>query len=390
MNTWWTRGVQLLGAMTLVAAATAGAACGGGGGGAPGADAGPAQPGTDGGGLLGDGGGLLGNGPNLTAITVVPATASIESLDGAAVTQAFTVQGTFDNGTTLTLTNGVSWSSGEPQIGSLSSSGLFTASGALGGVVSVQASYKGQNATASLTVKLHLEQNVANVPGNVQTQLGGASTPDSSIVWAYPYDGTVWPRGLLAPILQWNGGAATDDYYVHLKSPTFELDAFTTATGAPSSHVALDATTWEKFTDSTSGATQVTVARWNGTAATLIAEPHLDGRSRVDARDHLLLVEQPRTRPAHQAGRRAAGRLREPGAARRPEPVCAVELPDDVPHGERGRLDARQRGRRLRRQLQPSHQPAHRVPRRHVGAVVGRREQLVGRPLEQLGGVAHR
>ncbi|HEY8086957.1 MAG TPA: hypothetical protein VIF09_03910, partial [Polyangiaceae bacterium] len=108
--------------------------------------------------------------------------------------------------------------------------------------------------------------------GAVQTALGGATAPDASVVWAYPYDGTVWPRGLLAPILQWNGGAATDDYYVHVKSPTFELDDFTTSTGSPASQIALDATTWEKLTDSTSGASQVTVARWNGTTATLIAD----------------------------------------------------------------------------------------------------------------------
>ena len=39
------------------------------------------------------------------------------------------------------------------------------------------------------------------------TALQGATQPDASVVWTYPYDGTVWPRGLLPPILQWNGGA---------------------------------------------------------------------------------------------------------------------------------------------------------------------------------------
>jgi hypothetical protein len=106
----------------------------------------------------------------------------------------------------------------------------------------------------------------------VQSGLQTASTPDASVVWAYPYDGTAWARGLLPPTLQWNGGAATDDYYVHIVSPTFELQQFTAATGAPSSQLALDATTWRLFTDSTSGATQVTVARWDGASDSVIAE----------------------------------------------------------------------------------------------------------------------
>ncbi len=274
MSFRWNRGMQLLGAVAVLGAAVTGAACGGGSGNGGGysADAGPVSSGGDAGNLTKDGGTLLGNSPNLLTISVTPATAAIESLNGAPVTQAFTAQGHYDDGSTATLSTGVTWTSGEPQIGSLGATGLYTASGALGGVVAIQASYKGQNGAAQLTVKLHLQKNGSNIPGAVQTALGGATAPDAGVVWAYPYDGTVWPRGLLPPILQWNGGAATDDYYVHVKSPTFELDDFTTATGAPASQVALDATTWEKFTDSTSGATQVTVARWNGTTATLIAD----------------------------------------------------------------------------------------------------------------------
>src|SRR6202043_1959798 len=77
-------------------------------------------------------------------------------------------------------------------------------------------------------------------PPSVQTAVQGPTAPDGSVVWAYPYDGTVWPRGLLPPILQWNGGAATDDYYVHIVSPTFELQQFSLSSGAPASQIALD------------------------------------------------------------------------------------------------------------------------------------------------------
>ena len=55
-------------------------------------------------------------------------------------------------------------------------------------------------------------------------------------------------------------------------SPTFELQEFTTSTDAPTSRLLLDATTWGKLIDSTAGATQITVARWDGTNATQIAK----------------------------------------------------------------------------------------------------------------------
>ena len=266
------RWVQVFGGIALFAAATAAVGCGGGSKAGYTSDAGQGTPpATDSGSLTGDGGSLI-NGAQLQSITVDPATASVESLNGASVTQAFTVTGHFDNGTSAPLTTNVSWGADQPQVGAIDGTGLYTASGSIGGVVSVQASYMGQNASATLTVKLHLQQNSANAPGTVQSSLQGASAPDSSVVWAYPYDGTVWPRGLTAPILQWNGGAATDIYYVHIQSPTFELDDFTTATGAPASQVAPDDTTWTEFVDSTSGGTQFSVARWDGTAATLIAD----------------------------------------------------------------------------------------------------------------------
>ncbi|HEY3819928.1 MAG TPA: hypothetical protein VGL81_22340 [Polyangiaceae bacterium] len=269
MTTMVSRGVQLLGVLSVVVAAVA-AGCGGGGskapGTAPGGDAG--SSGSDGGGF-GDGS-LIGSG-TIKSMSISPATATITSTNGAPVTQPYTLNVEYANGTTAAVSANVTWTTDSPVIGAIGSTGVYTANGSLGGVVQVSASYMGQSATAPLTVKLLLQQNPGNVPAGLQAGLQGATAPDASVVWAYPYDGTVWARGLLPPTLQWNGGAATDDYYVHVVSPTFELQQFSTATGAPSSQLLLDATTWGKLTDSTSGPTQVTVARWDGTTDTLIA-----------------------------------------------------------------------------------------------------------------------
>src|SRR6185312_12954779 len=101
--------------------------------------------------------------------------------------------------------------------------------GALGGVVHVSAAYQKLTAQATLTVKLLLQTNASNLPPSAQTALEGATTKDPSVVWAYPYDGTVWPRGLLPPILQWNGGVASDFYSIHIQSPTFDLQDYIAA-----------------------------------------------------------------------------------------------------------------------------------------------------------------
>jgi len=99
----------------------------------------------------------------------------------------------------------------------------YTANGSQGGVVHVSATYKNLTASATLTVKLLLQSNTPNVPPAVQTSLQGATTPDASVVWAYPYDQMNYPQGINAPPLMWNGAAAGDLLYVHVQSATFEL-----------------------------------------------------------------------------------------------------------------------------------------------------------------------
>src|SRR5689334_5979528 len=65
-------------------------------------------------------------------------------------------------------------------------------------------------------------------PGNAS----GLSDPDTmklmaggggpgGLRWLYPYDGTVFPRGILAPALMWDGAPA-DSVYVHIQGPSFE------------------------------------------------------------------------------------------------------------------------------------------------------------------------
>ena len=49
-----------------------------------------------------------------------------------------------------------------------------------------------------------------------------AGGPRGSLRLLYPYDGTVFPQGMWAPTIMWQGGSATDVVYLHIKSLKFE------------------------------------------------------------------------------------------------------------------------------------------------------------------------
>jgi len=220
----------------------------------------------------GDGNGSLGfaNGKDadVASIAIDPPNAAITVEDGKAGTQPFKAIATLVDGKKTEVA--ASWTSTNFPVGNIGGGGVYTANGQLGGAVKISADYKGKKASADLTVKLHMLENPGNIPAQAISALKGASTKDTAITWAYPYDGTVFPRGLAAPDLMWNNGGAEDIYYVHITSDTFELEAFTKV--PPPSRYAFAGTTWTKFTDSTSGKTALTVARLAGTTVTLAAQ----------------------------------------------------------------------------------------------------------------------
>ncbi|MFI5306589.1 MAG: TolB family protein [Polyangiales bacterium] len=82
-----------------------------------------------------------------------------------------------------------------------------------------------------------------------------AGGPPGSLKFLYPYDGTVFPRGLEAPLLMWDGGTP-DAVYVHIKSQLFEYkgvlkSATDMTTGAP--QLALPQDVWVKAGQQTNG-----------------------------------------------------------------------------------------------------------------------------------------
>ncbi len=103
----------------------------------------------------------------------------------------------------------VTWLIDDVVVGTISQTGLFTANGLVAGQVRVTARYGRLEASTTVTVHVDASQSfVDTLSPEDQTTLRTGGTPSAAFRWLYPYDGTVFPRGLTAPLLQLDGGGA--------------------------------------------------------------------------------------------------------------------------------------------------------------------------------------
>ncbi len=267
------RGAGALLALALAGSA-AGAACGTtdsstfNGPGNGGSDA--TAPGPDGQVLGGGGGdGSIGVGAPLI---VTPATLTLDVTTGQAVsTQHYSAQAG-------NVTVPAQWSVDRGEIGSIDATGLFTPSGKVGGKAVITASYNGSVGTATVTVILHvIERGDPNPPdagaggvggsGGVGGEgpgapatdpqvvlLDGPTVPDATLSFLYPYDKTVWPRGILAPLLQWSAGAHSfDAIRIHISEASFDYKGYFQKTAAPFIHHPVPQSVWSQLANSNAG-----------------------------------------------------------------------------------------------------------------------------------------
>jgi hypothetical protein len=126
---------------------------------------------------------------------------------------------------TLKLADGTSplnvvWTVDQVSIGSVGSDGVFTANGSVGGVVTVTATTgDGGYLTTMITVNVDITDDPGTLSPMDETTLK-AGGQDAQFKWLYPYDGTVFPRGLAAPILQLSG-TGTRAAYTKITAPHF-------------------------------------------------------------------------------------------------------------------------------------------------------------------------
>ena len=259
--------------------AALGAACGSSNGGStfvPGGDASLDGSGDSSGGSSGgDGSNLFGDGSGGDGATgplaISPANSTIVVPFG---TQSPTVKFTATAGG---QTVNASFSIDLAQIaGIVASTGVMTPTGKVGGTANVTATFGAQTATTKVTVVVQLVANGGGaasdagggaggnggvggsppggpVPVATQTLLQGTLTADTGLAWLYPYDKTVWPQGLLAPLLQWNAPRNYDSVYIHLHETGFDYQGYFAATATPYVNAPIPQAAWDTLSYSNQG-----------------------------------------------------------------------------------------------------------------------------------------
>ncbi|HEX8794779.1 MAG TPA: hypothetical protein VF765_27725 [Polyangiaceae bacterium] len=206
--------------------------------------------GGDGPSLLGDGaGGSDANGP----LVISPANKAIDVNYGQMMpTQTYTAS---IGGAVVHASFAIDLG----QIGSINAStGVMTPTGRIGGTANVTATYGGQMASTQVTVRIHMSDNGApsgydagggtggyggvggsgaggQVSPGTQTVLTGQPTTDMGLSWLYPYDKTVWPQGVLPPLLQWQPGSVGnyDAVMIQMQEKGFIYQGFFSAPAMP-------------------------------------------------------------------------------------------------------------------------------------------------------------
>jgi hypothetical protein len=174
----------------------------------------------------------------------------------------------------------VVWAIDRGELGTIDThKGLFTPSGTIGGTGNVTAILGSNKATTTVTVTIATTQKgdpawqanppppgaggyagvggdgAGGPPSTAQvTTLSGTPTADASVTLLYPYDGTVWPKGLLAPLLQWNAGAHSfDSVYVHIQEKAFEYKGYFAANKMPFVNLPIPQQAWQTMSLSNGG-----------------------------------------------------------------------------------------------------------------------------------------
>jgi len=105
----------------------------------------------------------------------------------------------------------VVWSVDDTRIGSIGADGVFHANGYVGGKVTVTAATPTGMASLTITVNVDITENPAAVSDGDKGLLTTGGTSDPAFKWLYPYDKTVFPRGLTAPSLPSGVRAANEN-----------------------------------------------------------------------------------------------------------------------------------------------------------------------------------
>jgi hypothetical protein len=120
------------------------------------------------------------------------------------------------------------WTLSTYDLGTISTDGVFTPNGKQTGDVTVECSNGDATASTTLKVVLHVvEGDDTLTQGEIDILKGPPGSGDAGWSFLYPYDETVFPRGILPPEIHLSSGNAPGDtYYVHIIVPNYEYEGF--------------------------------------------------------------------------------------------------------------------------------------------------------------------
>ncbi len=148
------------------------------------------------------------------------------------------------------------WSLSNLEVGTISPTGLFTPNGKRTGEVTVHCQQKNSQSKAQTTLRtvIHAMDNIGNVPQPTMDILRGPpGNPDPAWKFLYPYDETVFPRGILAPEIHMEQGSFPGTaFHVNIVAPDFEYEGFFNTSGF-NTQLQMSQDAWTALSNSAAG-----------------------------------------------------------------------------------------------------------------------------------------
>ncbi|MGH7438688.1 MAG: hypothetical protein ACRENE_23620 [Polyangiaceae bacterium] len=104
-----------------------------------------------------------------------------------------------------------------------------------------------------------IDENPGSLSIANQTALHASGNADAGFLWRYPYDRTVFPRGLLAPTFQFGGGAS-DGELVRITAPQLDYTGYFGGRASGQVRLTMSQAAWDAVVAAVGPADKVTVA----------------------------------------------------------------------------------------------------------------------------------
>lgn len=152
----------------------------------------------------------------------------------------------------------VTWFVDDVIVGTIADTGVFTANGMVAGDARITARFGDLEASTRVHVRVRISRPLDGLAGTDIDMLRAGGSADPTLRWLYPYDRTVFPRGLAAPVLQLAGTASdAARVTIDIEARNFHYEQF--FAGGARLQITLPSDVWEAATESAASGDEVVV-----------------------------------------------------------------------------------------------------------------------------------